>query len=102
MKTDFFASTVLVALLTIGCEDNPAASDPPIIPSTSESIFSQELTITDDVGTETTVFQSGSNIHARLCIENACADTVLLWRVWDQSGLIPTCDVALVDFQGQA
>lgn len=61
-------------------------------------MVTQELTVKDDEGTDTLVFQVGNPIHVKYSVVNASIDTVLFWRIEDENGIIPTCSVFLTEY----
>lgn len=91
---------LIVAGLFIACEETSKDPPPSNIVENEMGIVTQELTIKDDWGADTLVFKTGNPIHVKYSVVNSSIDTVLFWRVEDESGLIPTCGVSLVEYDG--
>ena len=93
MKISHYLLPIIVAGLMVTCGETIIDSQTPNDIEDEIGTVTLDLSIKDDDGVDTLVFQSGSPIHVKYSVVNSSIDTVLFWRIMDQDGLIPTCDV---------
>ncbi|NQT62856.1 MAG: hypothetical protein HQ556_07865 [Candidatus Marinimicrobia bacterium] len=100
VRLSHYLLSLIMAGLFITCEETIVDPPPSNIIETEVGVVTQELTIKDDRGADTLVFQAGNPIHVKYSVVNSSIDTVLFWRVVDENGMIPTCSVSLIEYDG--